>query len=255
MGDGAAACDQAGLGSPVLDVQGLEKGLHLLHGADDGDLVLILQHKIAGRDEHLVLPLYRADQDIAACGHLQLLQVFPCRPVSVDPDVKDHDPAPSKGVDPGKGRMLQQLEDLQGRRLLRVDDLGKSQLFLQELRFLGIEGVPDSGDGFDIPCPLCDQTGQQIQLVRGADCDKDILGPDIRLLQGIDIGSVSEDWQDIHGNMTTDYVRLKGLIPGRMYREEESGRLYPADALMQMGVPIPVEYKPYRAYQIHLIAE
>ena len=61
--------------------------------------------------------------------------------------------------------------------------------------------------------------------------------------------------QDIHGNMTTDYVRLKGLIPGRMYREEESGRLYPADALMQMGVPIPVEYKPYRAYQIHLIAE
>lgn len=61
--------------------------------------------------------------------------------------------------------------------------------------------------------------------------------------------------QDIHGNMTVDYVRLQGLIPGRMYRSEESGRLYPADALMETGMPIPVEYKAYRAYQIHLIAE
>lgn len=61
--------------------------------------------------------------------------------------------------------------------------------------------------------------------------------------------------QDIHGNMTVDYIRLKGLIPGRMYRSEESGRLYPAEALMQTGIPIPVEYKAYRAYQIHFIAE
>ena len=61
--------------------------------------------------------------------------------------------------------------------------------------------------------------------------------------------------QDIHGNIPVNYVRLRGLIPGKMYREEESGRLYPADALMEMGIPIPVEYKPYRAYQVHLIAE
>ena len=61
--------------------------------------------------------------------------------------------------------------------------------------------------------------------------------------------------QDIHGNMTVDYIRLRGLIPGRMYRSEESGRLYPADALMQTGIPIPVEYKAYRAYQIHFVAE
>ncbi|MBQ0058480.1 MAG: alpha-galactosidase [Lachnospiraceae bacterium] len=57
--------------------------------------------------------------------------------------------------------------------------------------------------------------------------------------------------QAMHGNMTNNYVRLKGLLPGRFYREEESGKIYPSDALMQMGLPMPVEFGNYKAYQMH----
>jgi alpha-galactosidase len=59
--------------------------------------------------------------------------------------------------------------------------------------------------------------------------------------------------QEIHGNMPTYYVRLDGLLPGRFYREEESGKVYASDALMQTGLPMPVEYGDYRAYQMHFV--
>ena len=35
-----------------------------------------------------------------------------------------------------------------------------------------------------------------------------------------------------------------------MYRDEESGRIYPADALMQAGLPMPVPAGEYTALQI-----
>lgn len=42
---------------------------------------------------------------------------------------------------------------------------------------------------------------------------------------------------EIHGNMTASYVRFKGLESGRFYQEQESGRIYGADALMEVGLP------------------
>lgn len=58
---------------------------------------------------------------------------------------------------------------------------------------------------------------------------------------------------EIHGNMNVNYVKLKGLESGTWYREEASGRVYAADALMEMGIPLPIEIGEYRAYQMHLM--
>ena len=52
-----------------------------------------------------------------------------------------------------------------------------------------------------------------------------------------------------HGNMTVNYVRLKELLPDAVYEEAASGKCYCGSALMQAGIPIPVEMGDYRAYQ------
>lgn len=52
-----------------------------------------------------------------------------------------------------------------------------------------------------------------------------------------------------HGNMTVSYVKLKGLLPEASYEETESKRYYQGIALMQAGIPLPVEMKEYPAYQ------
>ena len=55
----------------------------------------------------------------------------------------------------------------------------------------------------------------------------------------------------VHGNMTVNYVRLKGLDPESLYRDTESGKVYTGGALMEAGYPLPVELGDYLAYQIH----
>lgn len=46
--------------------------------------------------------------------------------------------------------------------------------------------------------------------------------------------------QEKHGNMPANYVRLQGLEPGARYRDRASGAVYPAAALMDMGLPLPL---------------
>ena len=51
--------------------------------------------------------------------------------------------------------------------------------------------------------------------------------------------------QNGHGYLPAIYVKPRGLTPGAFYRVRESGKRYPADALMDMGLPFPqpaVEY-------------
>lgn len=65
----------------------------------------------------------------------------------------------------------------------------------------------------------------------------------------------------IHGNMPFNYIRLKGLEPDCMYREEKTGKVYAANALMEMGFPLPqqvesgisqpTQMEDYRAYQMY----
>jgi alpha-galactosidase len=63
---------------------------------------------------------------------------------------------------------------------------------------------------------------------------------------------VSAVMLEIHGNMTTNYIRLKGLKENCTYRDLASGKEYPANALMQVGIPLPIEMGEYHAYQIRL---
>lgn len=59
--------------------------------------------------------------------------------------------------------------------------------------------------------------------------------------------------QEIHGNMTAAYVRLKGLKENCLYQEQESGKIYSSDALMEMGIPIPARMGEYQAYQMYFV--
>ncbi len=56
-----------------------------------------------------------------------------------------------------------------------------------------------------------------------------------------------------HGNMTVDYIKVKGLRENTMYRESESGRLYNSNALCEAGFPMPIEFGEYHAHQWHFV--
>lgn len=61
--------------------------------------------------------------------------------------------------------------------------------------------------------------------------------------------------QEIHGNMTVNYVKLQGLKCSATYRDTQSGKCYNGAALMEAGIPMPVEMGEFKAYQMHLVAE
>ncbi len=75
---------------------------------------------------------------------------------------------------------------------------------------------------------------------------------------------VSEDKKEVlfnavqlayHGNMTPNYIRLKGLETGAVYSEEKTGISYPADLLMEIGLPLQSEKQEYQAYQMKFVKE
>ena len=61
--------------------------------------------------------------------------------------------------------------------------------------------------------------------------------------------------QEIHGNMTVNYVKLQGLKCSAIYRDTETGKIYNGAALMEAGIQMPVEMGEFKAYQMHLTAE
>lgn len=54
---------------------------------------------------------------------------------------------------------------------------------------------------------------------------------------------------EIHGNMTVNYVKLRGLAPDAVYRDVQNGREYCGCALMEAGIPLPVEAGEYIGYR------
>jgi alpha-galactosidase len=46
----------------------------------------------------------------------------------------------------------------------------------------------------------------------------------------------------------------RGLKPDALYREETSGRVYPAGALMSAGLPLPLGMGEYESACFHLLA-
>jgi alpha-galactosidase len=61
---------------------------------------------------------------------------------------------------------------------------------------------------------------------------------------------VSAVMLEIHGNMTVSHVKLKGLKPDYLYKEEKSGKAYYGSVLMNVGLPLPREMGEYPAYQL-----
>lgn len=57
---------------------------------------------------------------------------------------------------------------------------------------------------------------------------------------------------DVTGNGPNRFVRCAGLTPGASYRDEATGMIYSANALMAQGLLIPGNLGEYEAYQLHL---
>lgn len=58
---------------------------------------------------------------------------------------------------------------------------------------------------------------------------------------------------ETHGNMTGNYVKLKGLKRDAIYEDMKTKKCYFGSALMEAGIPLPVEMGEYPAYQTELI--
>ena len=58
--------------------------------------------------------------------------------------------------------------------------------------------------------------------------------------------------QEVHGNMPSVYIKLRGLKHGCLYRDSKSGLVYPSDALMSVGLPLPQGLGEYDSVCIHL---
>ena len=57
---------------------------------------------------------------------------------------------------------------------------------------------------------------------------------------------------DVHGNMTVNYIKPKGLKEDAVYEDMSSGQRYCGAALMEAGIPLPAAVCEYEAYQIYL---
>ena len=55
-----------------------------------------------------------------------------------------------------------------------------------------------------------------------------------------------------HGNMPEIYVTPRGLTPGAFYRDTQTGKVYPADALMDSGYPLPLPKGDYESSTMRL---
>ncbi|MER2151978.1 MAG: alpha-galactosidase, partial [Candidatus Limivicinus sp.] len=58
---------------------------------------------------------------------------------------------------------------------------------------------------------------------------------------------------EIQGNAPQNYIRLRRLSPGVLYRDENTGKMYSADMLMHAGLPVPREIFEYASHVWHFI--
>ena len=58
---------------------------------------------------------------------------------------------------------------------------------------------------------------------------------------------------NVEGYGVANYVVPRGLTRGALYREEYSDTVYAADAIMDMGIPLPVGSAPYMSRMYHFV--
>ncbi|MBQ7544466.1 MAG: alpha-galactosidase [Synergistaceae bacterium] len=56
-----------------------------------------------------------------------------------------------------------------------------------------------------------------------------------------------------HGNMPEIYITPRGLTPNAFYRDVATGKVYPSDALMDSGYPLPLPKGDYEASTMRLV--
>lgn len=60
---------------------------------------------------------------------------------------------------------------------------------------------------------------------------------------------------EVHGNMPVTYVKLRGLQGDMVYEDVDTGKRYYGSALMEAGMPMPMEPVEYLAWQVELTAK
>ncbi len=60
---------------------------------------------------------------------------------------------------------------------------------------------------------------------------------------------------EVHGNMPVTYVKLRGLQGDMVYEDVDTGKRYYGSALMEAGMPMPMEPGEYLAWQVELTAK
>lgn len=93
------------------------------------------------------------------------------------------------------------------------------------------------------------QTGKYYRLT---DPFRDVLGAWEFVSRDKSEVLVSAVAQEIHGYMIIPYLSLKGLKRGALYEDQATGKRYPAEALMDMGIPIIPAKEEYAAHQFYL---
>ena len=58
---------------------------------------------------------------------------------------------------------------------------------------------------------------------------------------------------NVHANAPVSYIRCMGLLPEKMYKVQETGKMFSGAALMTVGFPVPVVMGEYNAWQYHFI--
>ena len=73
---------------------------------------------------------------------------------------------------------------------------------------------------------------------------------------------ISEDLKEVlinivmletHGNMQPVYVKIKGLEEGAMYKDMATNKIYPSEALKQIGMPYMPPMEEYASIQVKLL--
>ncbi|NBH81946.1 alpha-galactosidase [bacterium C-53] len=108
----------------------------------------------------------------------------------------------------------------------------KEEIKKQIRQYKYYEGLIHTGDYYRLSNPFQDNLAAWMSV--SEDADRALL---------------SVVMLEIHGNMTVNYVKMKGLEADAIYEEMGSGKRYYGMALMEAGFPVPVEMGEYRAYQ------
>ena len=209
--DGAAAHDQGVAHRPHRHVDLPEEGMRVFLGGQEGDLIAVLQHKVAVGDDHPAVTLHGTHQNVALEPTGDLADGYAVQPLCLGERKLDQPHAAArKGVDLAGPREPQQMGDLLGCRHFRVDDGRNADLFFDKVQLVAVGRVAHAGNGVAVARLFGKHTAQQVQLVRTGHGNEHVRVLNAGFGQGGDGGAVAHDAQHV--------VRLDQVFHPRLVR-------------------------------------